>query len=92
MSPPDNLQSEALAAVVDHYRWTKVAIIVEKSSYGNIQFIVKFLKLLVCTFIFVIIKYNPIPNTDRAVFLQPRKKKMKPHAFTKADNLCVIAN
>ena len=35
MSPPDNLQSEALAAVVAHFRWTSMAIIVEKSSYGK---------------------------------------------------------
>ena len=35
MSPPDNLQSEALAAVVDYYGWTDMAIIVERSAYGK---------------------------------------------------------
>ncbi len=41
MSPPDNLQSEALAAIVAHYRWTNMAIIVEKSDYGRQHYGIK---------------------------------------------------
>ena len=35
MSAPDNLQSEAMFAMFRHYGWTKLAVMVSKSDYGQ---------------------------------------------------------
>lgn len=35
MSPCDNIQCQALAAIINYYNWTQFAILMSKDDYGN---------------------------------------------------------
>ena len=35
MNPSDNIQCQALAAIINNYNWTQFAMLMSKDDYGN---------------------------------------------------------